>query len=103
MPPPTSCGPGRMPCGACSPSPSASSGCSATCAGLDVLELACGTAYVSAWLARQGARPVAVDLSGEQLATARRLQRRFGRGQLLPGEVYRHRPGTPARASQAET
>ncbi len=26
--------------------------------GLDVLELACGTAYVSAWLARQGARPV---------------------------------------------
>lgn len=46
--------------------------------GLDVLELACGTAYVSAWLARQGANPVAVDLSGEQLATARRLQRRLG-------------------------
>jgi len=46
--------------------------------GLDVLELACGTAYVAAWLARQGARPVAVDLSGEQLATARRLQRRLG-------------------------
>jgi len=46
--------------------------------GLDVLELACGTAYVSAWLARQGARVVAVDLSGEQLATARRLQRRLG-------------------------
>jgi SAM-dependent methyltransferase len=46
--------------------------------GLDVLELACGTAYVSAWLARQGARPVAVDLSGEQLGTARRLQRRLG-------------------------
>lgn len=46
--------------------------------GLDVAELACGTAYVSAWLARQGARPVAVDLSGEQLATARRLQERLG-------------------------
>ena len=46
--------------------------------GLDVLELACGTAYVSAWLARLGARPVAVDLSGEQLATARRLQRQLG-------------------------
>jgi SAM-dependent methyltransferase len=46
--------------------------------GLDVLELASGTAYVSAWLARAGARPVAVDLSGEQLATARRLQRRVG-------------------------
>ena len=46
--------------------------------GLDVAELACGTAYFSAWLARAGARPVAVDLSGEQLATARRLQRGVG-------------------------
>lgn len=45
---------------------------------LDVVELASGTAYVSAWLARAGARPVAVDLSGEQLATARRLQRSLG-------------------------
>ena len=27
-------------------------------AGLDVLELGCGTGYVSAWLARLGARPV---------------------------------------------
>ena len=44
----------------------------------DVVELACGTAYVSAWLHRVGARPVAVDLSGEQLATARRLQREGG-------------------------
>ncbi|MET1058862.1 MAG: class I SAM-dependent methyltransferase [Nocardioides sp.] len=46
--------------------------------GLDVAELACGTAYFSAWLTRAGARTVAVDLSGEQLATARRLQRRSG-------------------------
>jgi SAM-dependent methyltransferase len=46
--------------------------------GLDVLELACGTAYFSAWLARAGATTVAMDLSGEQLATARRLQRRLG-------------------------
>lgn len=46
--------------------------------GLDVVELACGTAYFSAWLARGGARPVAVDLSGEQLATAHRLQRQHG-------------------------
>ena len=46
--------------------------------GRDVLELACGTAYFSAWLARAGARPVAVDLSGEQLGTARELQRRTG-------------------------
>jgi len=46
--------------------------------GLDVAELACGTAYFSAWLARAGARTVAVDLSGEQLASARRLQRVVG-------------------------
>lgn len=46
--------------------------------GQDVLEIASGTAYVSAWLARAGAKPVAVDLSGEQLVTARRLQRRLG-------------------------
>ena len=46
--------------------------------GLQVAELACGTAYVSAWLARAGARVVALDLSGEQLATARRLQRQVG-------------------------
>lgn len=46
--------------------------------GLDVVELGCGTAYWSAWLARRGARPVGVDLSEEQLATARRMQERFG-------------------------
>ena len=46
--------------------------------GLDVLELACGTAYFSAWLARAGAATVAMDLSGEQLATARRLQGQLG-------------------------
>ena len=43
-----------------------------------VLELGCGTAYLSAWLARAGARPVAVDLSRGQLATAARCQDRFG-------------------------
>jgi SAM-dependent methyltransferase len=48
----------------------------------DVLELASGTAYFSAWLARAGARPVAVDLSGEQLLTARTLQR--GPGPVFP-------------------
>ncbi|NUR09980.1 MAG: methyltransferase domain-containing protein [Nocardioidaceae bacterium] len=50
--------------------------------GLDVLELAAGTAYCSAWLARGGARPVALDLSAEQLATARALQR--GTGPAFP-------------------
>ncbi len=47
-------------------------------AGLDVVELGCGTAYVSAWLARRGARPVGIDNSPNQLATARRLQEEFG-------------------------
>jgi len=46
--------------------------------GLDVVELGCGTAYVSAWLARLGARPVGVDLTPAQLDTARRCQDRFG-------------------------
>jgi SAM-dependent methyltransferase len=46
--------------------------------GLDVVEIASGTSYVSAWLARAGARTVALDLSREQLATARSLQRRVG-------------------------
>jgi 2-polyprenyl-3-methyl-5-hydroxy-6-metoxy-1,4-benzoquinol methylase len=36
----------------------------------DVIELGCGTAYVSAWLARRGARPVGIDVTPEQLATA---------------------------------
>ena len=47
-------------------------------AGKDAIELGCGTAYVSAWLARRGARVVAIDNSEAQLATARRLQRQHG-------------------------
>jgi len=46
--------------------------------GADSIELGCGTGYVSAWLARRGARPVALDNSPGQLATARGLQERFG-------------------------
>jgi SAM-dependent methyltransferase len=42
--------------------------------GLDTIELGCGTAYVSAWLARRGARCVGIDNSLAQLSTARRLQ-----------------------------
>src|SRR5215207_898528 len=45
---------------------------------LDVVELGCGTAYISAWLARLGARPVGVDVTPAQLSTARRCQQRFG-------------------------
>ena len=47
-------------------------------AGLDVVELGCGTAYLSAWLARRGARPVGVDPTPAQLATARRCQQELG-------------------------
>ena len=46
--------------------------------GLDVVELGCGTAYFSAWLARRGARPVGVDITPAQLGTARRCQERYG-------------------------
>lgn len=46
--------------------------------GLDTIELGCGTGYVSAWLARRGARPVGIDNSEQQLATARRLQAEQG-------------------------
>jgi|SRR5579871_839668 len=46
--------------------------------GLDVIELGCGTGYVSSWLARRGARLVGIDNSARQLATARRLQAEHG-------------------------
>jgi SAM-dependent methyltransferase len=45
--------------------------------GLDVIELGCGTAYFSAWLAKAGARPVGIDNSPRQLETARRMQEQF--------------------------
>jgi SAM-dependent methyltransferase len=47
-------------------------------AGLDVVELGCGTAYFSAQLAYRGARPVGVDPTPAQLATARRMMERSG-------------------------
>jgi SAM-dependent methyltransferase len=46
--------------------------------GRDSIELGCGTGYVSAWLARRGARPVGIDNSEAQLATARTFQEEFG-------------------------
>jgi SAM-dependent methyltransferase len=46
-------------------------------AGKDVVELGCGTAYWSAWLARRGARVVGVDPTPAQLARARRFQAEF--------------------------
>jgi ubiquinone/menaquinone biosynthesis C-methylase UbiE len=47
-------------------------------AGLDIVELGCGTAYFSAWLARRGARVVGGDPTPAQLATARRMQQQTG-------------------------
>ena len=46
--------------------------------GLDAIELGCGTGYVSGWMARRGARVVAIDNSERQLDTARRLSRQHG-------------------------
>jgi SAM-dependent methyltransferase len=45
---------------------------------LDIVELGCGTAYLSAWLARRGARVVGIDPTPAQLETAPRMQRETG-------------------------
>jgi SAM-dependent methyltransferase len=42
--------------------------------GARTVELGCGTAYVSAWLARRGAMPVGVDPTPGQLRIARQFQ-----------------------------
>jgi SAM-dependent methyltransferase len=48
-------------------------------AGADVVEIGCGTAYISAWLARRGARTViGIDPTPAQLATARALGEEIG-------------------------
>jgi SAM-dependent methyltransferase len=46
--------------------------------GLDVVELGCGTAYFSAWLAKRGARPVGVDVTPAQLDSARQVMAETG-------------------------
>lgn len=46
--------------------------------GLDAIELGCGTAYVSAWMARRGAKVVGIDNAERQLETARRLAAEHG-------------------------
>jgi SAM-dependent methyltransferase len=57
--------------------PEAQLGVLGSVAGLDVVELGCGTAYCSARLARMGARVVGVDPTPAQLDTARRMQAEF--------------------------
>lgn len=46
--------------------------------GQDAIELGCGTGYVSGWMAKRGARVTAIDISPEQLATARKLAAQNG-------------------------
>lgn len=45
--------------------------------GAHAVELGCGTAYVSAWLARRGARPVGIDPTPGQVRIARQVQDEF--------------------------
>ncbi len=46
--------------------------------GIDAIELGCGTAYISGWMARRGARVTGIDNSAEQLRTAARLASEHG-------------------------
>ena len=48
-------------------------------AGREVLEVGCGTGYVSAWASKQGAAPVGIDPTWEQLRGALTFQREFDR------------------------
>ncbi len=58
--------------------------------GLDAIELGCGTAYVSSWLARRGAHPVGIDNSERQLQTARAMQAEHGLDfELIHGNAER--------------
>jgi SAM-dependent methyltransferase len=46
--------------------------------GKDVVELGCGSGYVSAWVARRGANPIGIDLTWNQLASAVKYREEFG-------------------------
>jgi SAM-dependent methyltransferase len=67
-------------------------------AGKDVVELGCGTAYVSAWLARRGAHAVGIDNSPMQLATAHEFQREFSLAFPLIQAAAEHVPLPDASA-----
>ncbi len=47
-------------------------------AGITAIELGCGTGYVAGWMARRGAKVTAIDISAEQLATARQVATEHG-------------------------
>lgn len=72
--------------------------------GLDVVELGCGTAYVSAWLARRGARPIRVPAvsclaasASRQAASATGHQR-----SMTCASPYQGPPNVPCRTSSKE-
>ncbi|MFL4471218.1 class I SAM-dependent methyltransferase [Tateyamaria armeniaca] len=46
--------------------------------GLEAIELGCGTGYVSGWMDRRSAQVTAIDISREQLATARAIAKEHG-------------------------
>ena len=46
--------------------------------GMNAVELGCGTGYVAAWMWKRGAKVTAIDVSANQLATARRLSKEHG-------------------------
>ena len=66
-------------------------------AGMEAVELGCGTGYVSAWMARRGARVCAIDNSRQQLATAERLARVYG---LAIEFVHGNAEATPYAAAR---
>lgn len=49
-----------------------------TLAGMEAVELGCGTGYVAAWMTQRGARVTAIDVSPMQLKTARALAQHHG-------------------------
>lgn len=59
--------------------PEAEAGLLPEVSGKDVIELGCGTGYVSAWLHKRGARPVGIDPTWAQLSRAHRFQKEFDR------------------------
>jgi SAM-dependent methyltransferase len=61
----------------------------------DVLELGCGTAYISAWMARAGARVVGLDNSPKQLENGTGPSERTR--PALPSDPRRRREGPSRR------
>ena len=72
-------------------------------AGLDVVELGCGTAYFSAWLARRGARPVGVDITPAQLDSARAHDGRVRAWSSRSSRPTARRPGCRTRAATSSS